>query len=55
MRTPCHDDAPGVHSKELVGPRSQLQVNGDILLYTDSRLELGASLIMETGPSEGNR
>jgi redox-sensitive bicupin YhaK (pirin superfamily) len=51
-------DAPrseedGVRTKELVGPRSPLQVNGDIRHFTDSRLEAGAALAIDLGPGEG--
>jgi redox-sensitive bicupin YhaK (pirin superfamily) len=50
---PRHDEAAGVHTKELVGPRSPLRVNGDIRLFADSRLEAGAILPVELASSEG--
>ncbi len=50
---PRHDEASGVRTKELVGPRSPLRVNGDIRLFTDSRLEPGAMLAMELDNGEG--
>lgn len=50
---PRYDEAAGVHAKELVGPRSPLEVHGDIRLFTDSRLEPEAALRIELGPGEG--
>src|SRR5439155_18696218 len=46
-------EAPGVRTKELVGPRSPLRVNGDIRLFADSRLEGGAALGLQLAPGEG--
>jgi redox-sensitive bicupin YhaK (pirin superfamily) len=50
---PRSDEAPGVHTKELVGPQSLLQVNGDIRLFTDSTLDARAVLTVEAAPGEG--
>jgi redox-sensitive bicupin YhaK (pirin superfamily) len=50
---PRYEEAPGVRTKELVGPRSPLKVNGDIRLFTDSRLESGATLMLELANGEG--
>ena len=50
---PRYEEAAGVHTKELVGPRSPLKVNGDIRLFTDSRLDAGATLSLDLGPGEG--
>jgi redox-sensitive bicupin YhaK (pirin superfamily) len=50
---PRYEEAPGVRTKELVGPRSPLRVNGDVRLFTDSELEEGAGLPFELGPGEG--
>jgi redox-sensitive bicupin YhaK (pirin superfamily) len=50
---PRSDEAPGVRTKELVGPRSPLRVNGDIRLFTDSVLEAEADLAVELGAGEG--
>jgi len=50
---PRYDEGPGVHTKELVGPRSPLEVHGDIRLFTDSRLDDGAELTIEPGAGEG--
>ena len=47
---PRYDEAPGVRTKELVGPQSPLEVNGDIRLYTDSTFEEGATLIAPRPP-----
>jgi redox-sensitive bicupin YhaK (pirin superfamily) len=50
---PRYDEAPGVHTKELVGARSPLRVNGDIRLFTDSTLDAGAVLSVTAAPGEG--
>ena len=50
---PRYEEADGVRAKELVGPRSGLRVNGDIRLFTDSRLDPGATLTMVLGAEEG--
>lgn len=50
---PRYEEAPGVRTKELVGPRSPLRVNGDIRLFTDSHLEPGAVLTIELAGGEG--
>ncbi|MGH2766446.1 MAG: hypothetical protein ACRDKA_11140, partial [Actinomycetota bacterium] len=50
---PRYDEAPGVVTKEMVGPRSALRVSGDIRLFTDSRLDAGASLSIEPAEGEG--
>ncbi len=50
---PRYEEAAGVRTKELVGPRSPLRVNGDIRLFTDSHVEPGAVLSIELAESEG--
>jgi redox-sensitive bicupin YhaK (pirin superfamily) len=50
---PRYEEGPGVHTKELVGRRSALGVNGDIRLFTDSRLDQEAGMSIELGPGEG--
>jgi redox-sensitive bicupin YhaK (pirin superfamily) len=50
---PRYEEAPGVHTKELVGPRSPLEVNGDIRLYTDSTFDAESRLEMQLAPDEG--
>jgi redox-sensitive bicupin YhaK (pirin superfamily) len=50
---PRYEEAPGVHTKELVGPRSPLEVNGDIRLYTDSTFDVDARLDVELAAGEG--
>ena len=50
---PRYGEGVGVTTKELVGPRSPLRVNGDIRLFTDSRLEAGVDLRIEVGEGEG--
>ena len=50
---PRYDEGKGVTTKELVGPSSPLRVNGDIRLFTDSRMQPGAELTLELGAGEG--
>jgi redox-sensitive bicupin YhaK (pirin superfamily) len=50
---PRYDEATGVHTKELVGPRSPLRVHGDIRLFADSTLDPGALLPVELSAGEG--
>jgi redox-sensitive bicupin YhaK (pirin superfamily) len=52
-KAPRYQEAEGVQAKELVGPRSPLRVNGDLRLFTDSRLEPGAMLTLEMKAAEG--
>jgi redox-sensitive bicupin YhaK (pirin superfamily) len=50
---PRYEEATAVHTKELVGPRSSLRVNGDIRLFTDSRMDPGAVLNFQLNAGEG--
>jgi len=50
---PRYQEAPGVRTKELVGSRSPLRVNGDIRLFTDAHLEPGAQLTLGLASGEG--
>lgn len=50
---PRYEEDRGVVTKELVGPRSPLKVNGDIRRFTDSRMDPGAAMTLELGPGEG--
>jgi redox-sensitive bicupin YhaK (pirin superfamily) len=50
---PRYDEGTGVRTKELVGGRSPLEVNGDIRLFADSTLEPGAGLSLDLGTGEG--
>ena len=50
---PRYDEAPGVRTKELVGSRSPLRVNGDVRLFTDSNLDAEAVLTLNSAPGEG--
>jgi redox-sensitive bicupin YhaK (pirin superfamily) len=50
---PRYEEAPGVHAKELVGPRSPLTVNGDIRLYTDSTFDADARVEVQLARDEG--
>ncbi|HXF56907.1 MAG TPA: pirin family protein [Actinomycetota bacterium] len=49
---PRYPEAPGVETKELVGPRSPLRVHGDLRWFGDSRMEEGAGIEQELGSSE---
>jgi redox-sensitive bicupin YhaK (pirin superfamily) len=50
---PRYEEAPGVTSKEMVGPRARFPLHGDVRLFTDSTLELGAELPVEVAADEG--
>jgi redox-sensitive bicupin YhaK (pirin superfamily) len=50
---PRYDEANDVRTKELVGSRSRLRVNGDIRLFTDSQLRPGATITVDLAPGEG--
>lgn len=50
---PRYQEASGVNTKELVGPRSRLKVHGDIRLYTDSTFDPDARLKVVLGQDEG--
>src|SRR5437867_5178615 len=50
---PRYEEAPGVTTKELVGSRAGLEVNGDIRFFADSALETGSKLTIELGDGEG--
>ena len=50
---PRYEEAPGVSTKELIGPRSTLELNGDIRFWGDSRFQPGAELSFDVRPDEG--
>jgi redox-sensitive bicupin YhaK (pirin superfamily) len=50
---PRYEEGQGARTKELVGRRSPLRVNGDIRLFTDTLLEPGAALRIELAEGEG--
>lgn len=50
---PRYDEGEGVRTKELVGTRSSLRVNGDIRFFSDSRIDQGAALDQQFGSGEG--
>lgn len=50
---PRYEEAPGVTTKELVGPKAPLTVHGDIRLFTDSAMDSGAELTVELAAGEG--
>jgi redox-sensitive bicupin YhaK (pirin superfamily) len=50
---PRFEEPGGALTKELVGPRSRLQVNGDIRLFAESHLKPGDRLQVDLGRGEG--
>jgi len=50
---PRYEEDAGVLTKELVGPRSGLEVNGDIRFFADSTLDAGAELRIDLLEGEG--
>jgi len=50
---PRYEEAPGVQTKELVGPRAGLEVHGDIRFFADSAVEAGATLGVDLAEGEG--
>jgi redox-sensitive bicupin YhaK (pirin superfamily) len=50
---PRYDEAEGVRTKELLGPRSPLEVHGDIRGYTDSTFDSEASAELRLAVEEG--
>ncbi len=50
---PRYKEAPGVQTKELVGPRAGLEVHGDIHFFADSTVEAGAALGVDLTKGEG--
>jgi redox-sensitive bicupin YhaK (pirin superfamily) len=50
---PRYEDPGGAQTKELVGPRSPLSVNGDIRLFAESLLDPGGRLEVSIADGEG--
>jgi redox-sensitive bicupin YhaK (pirin superfamily) len=50
---PRYDESPGVRTKEMLGPKSSLRINGDLRLFTDSRVDAGATFGVRLGEDEG--
>lgn len=50
---PRYEEGPGVRTKEMVGTRSPLRVNGDIRFFADSTVEAGSILELAAGDGEG--
>jgi hypothetical protein len=50
---PRYAEGDGVQTKELVGPRSDLRVHGDLRLFTDTTLEDGRPLTVVLDDGEG--
>jgi redox-sensitive bicupin YhaK (pirin superfamily) len=53
QEAPRYDEVPGVRTKELVGPHSPLEINGDIRFYGDSSFEPDAELVVTVAQDEG--
>lgn len=51
---PRYDEAPGVYTKELVGAKSQLRVNGDIRFFAESWMDAGSEVELALGAMEGS-
>ncbi len=49
---PRYEEGPGVHTKELIGPKSPLEIHGDIRSYTDSRVDPDAELEVRIADGE---
>jgi redox-sensitive bicupin YhaK (pirin superfamily) len=50
---PLYPEAPGVVTREMVGPRSPLPVHADVRLFADTSLEPGAGVEWRLGAGEG--
>lgn len=50
---PLYLEAPGVTTREMVGPRSPLPVHSDVRLFADTTLEPGAAAGWRLGEGEG--
>ncbi len=50
---PRYEEGSGVTTKELVGPRSPLEIHGDIRLFTDSTMAAGAQMEISLANGEG--
>jgi redox-sensitive bicupin YhaK (pirin superfamily) len=50
---PTYEEPGSARTKELVGPRSPLRVNGDIRLFAESHLDPGHSLQIDLADGEG--
>ncbi len=49
---PRYEEAGGVRTKELVGPTVKFPVHGDVRLFTDSEIDAGGELRLETSEGE---
>jgi redox-sensitive bicupin YhaK (pirin superfamily) len=50
---PRYEEDGGASTKELVGPRSRLQVHGDIRFFGESRLDEGGAVHVDLADGEG--
>jgi redox-sensitive bicupin YhaK (pirin superfamily) len=53
VEAPRYEEDDGVRTKELVGARSPLRVNGDIRSFVDSHVSPGSIATLELAPQEG--
>ena len=49
---PRYEEGPGVETKELLGPRSPLEIHGDIRRYLDSRMVSDSAVSVEIAEDE---
>ena len=50
---PRYEESPGVRTKELVGTRSPLRLNGDVRFFADSTVEADAVVVLAAEAGEG--
>jgi redox-sensitive bicupin YhaK (pirin superfamily) len=53
LEAPRYESAPGVRTKEIVGPRANLEVHGDVRLFTDDVMDAGSELEFALEADEG--
>lgn len=53
LEAPRYESAPGVRTKEVVGPKADLPLNGDVRLFTDDAMDAETELAIELGAGEG--
>lgn len=50
---PRYERYPGVESKEIVGPKAELPLHGDVRLWTDDRMAPGSESALDLDEDEG--
>ncbi|HSJ49806.1 MAG TPA: pirin family protein [Actinomycetota bacterium] len=50
---PRYHEAEGVRTKEMVGPKAEFPLHGDVRWFTDSWVDAGADVLLELGEGEG--